>query len=673
MPIPTRAPRPTTRRLSLLTVALLLTSLVPAATAAAAAAEEVSPAAADEVLVRYRADVTAAQRARVARDHGLSPVSTSPDGRTQVVVAEGRSPATARRELKDDPRVLAVADNHRREPSDDVIAEPGFSELWGLHNTGQTITGATTQKGTADVDIDGIEALRITKGKSSVVVAVIDDGVDFSHPDLVDRRWTNPGESGAKATNGIDDDGNGYIDDVHGWDFCNNDNTLFDDEPLEGHGTHVAGTIAASHNGTGVVGVAPGIKIMGLKFISNSPACDLNDDEAVLAIDYAKSFGVRIINASWGGPFPSDVLDAAIGESGALFVVAAGNERSNMDGGGPKSYPAVSTKPNVLTVAAIDQTGKLASFSNYGTRSVDLSAPGTNILSTFPGGYAWAAGTSMAAPHVSGVAALVVSAVSTALSPTALRARLLTSAVPLAPTVGKTATGRLVNALRALDRSGPVAKPVDRHGVNVGSTLGTSTVSTTMTWPAATDDRTGIRDYIVKRSLKGGPWTTAIASTTSRSLKANLTFGVATRYRVFARDGAGNHSVGAVGPSVTAALLQDGTSLARYGGSWSTVTSSSASNGRFHRSTQAGAWVEFRTTARAIAVVGRKGPDNGKAKVYVDGAYHSTIDLQRSSLQSKVVVFNASWTTAGVHTVRLVVAGTSGRPRVEVDAFAILR
>jgi hypothetical protein len=371
------------------------------------------------------------------------------------------------------------------------------------------------------------------------------------------------------------------------------------------------------------------------------------------------------------------VLDQSILESGALFVAAAGNGGANIDAsGGPRSYPANSTMPNVVTVAAIDQLGRVASFSNYGTTSVDLSAPGTNVLSAIPDQpgcnpcWAWIAGTSMAAPHVSGVAALALSVMSGTPTPVQLRARLLGTGARLAPTVGKTVTGRLVNARNAVDVVGPVAAPIDRHGFNVGSIVG-STISTTMTWPAATDALTGVQSYLIKRSLNGAAWTTLISSTTARSYKRTMSFGTPTRFQLYARDGAGNLGSGAVGPTVTATLLQDGTSIAKYAGSWSTVALSSASSGRLHRSTQHGATVEFKTSARAIAVIGRRGPLNGRAKVYVDGVYKSTIDLRKSTWQSKVIVFNTSWTGTATHSVKLVVIGGTGR--VDVDAFAFLR
>ena len=176
MPTDTRAPRPLHRRLSLLAIAVLVATLAPSTVAFAA---DEPAAAADEVLVRYRAGTTPDEASRVAVEHGLTVVRTSPGGRSQVVVAPGRSPATARRELRDDPRVLAVSDNHLRVRADEITDEPYFSpEQWGLHNTGQPIPGSS-QNGIPDVDIDGLEALRVTKGDSDVVVAVIDDGRRF--------------------------------------------------------------------------------------------------------------------------------------------------------------------------------------------------------------------------------------------------------------------------------------------------------------------------------------------------------------------------------------------------------------------------------------------------------------------------------------------------------------
>ena len=217
-------------------------------------------------------------------------------------------------------------------------------------------------------------------------MAVIDDGVDFSHPDLAARAWTNPGESGdGKETNGLDDDDNGYVDDVHGWDFCHGDNTVhdFDDDF---HGTHVAGIVAASLDGAGVVGVAPGVSIMGLKFLGDDQDCGF-DSMAIAAIEYAKSFGVRIINASWGGVgLPSDApeLHDAIRDSGMLFVAAAGNSGGDNDAGPWTTLPASFDLPNIVSVAAVDNHGGLAAFSNYGATTVDIAAPGEGILSSLP-------------------------------------------------------------------------------------------------------------------------------------------------------------------------------------------------------------------------------------------------------------------------------------------------
>lgn len=281
-----------------------------------------------------------------------------------------------------------------------VPNDPSFSELWGLNNTGQTVNGIT---GTPDADIDAPEAWNVTTGSRSVVVAVIDTGVNSANPELSANIWTNPGEI---PDNGIDDDGNGYVDDVHGWDFLNNDNDPTDDVE---HGTHVAGTIGGlGNNGAGLSGVNWQVTLMPLKFLG--PAGGSTYD-AVRAILYASQMGAQISNNSWGGGDYSETLRAAIvtaNERGHLFVAAAGNDYENNDV--KSKYPCTYQEANVVCVGATDANDIKAGFSNYGAASVHLSAPGVNIYSTLPGGgYDYWAGTSMATPHVTGTAALMLS------------------------------------------------------------------------------------------------------------------------------------------------------------------------------------------------------------------------------------------------------------------------
>lgn len=633
----------------------------------------------DQILIRYRPTTTAHGRAEVTAAQDLEPVYTTPDGQLQVVTARGRSTATIKRELAGDPRVEAVAPNQRRELAIDPRSEPSFRDEWGLDNTGQTVTGSTTVTGVADVDIDGLQALAAGIGDPNVVVAVIDDGVDLGHPDLASRAWTNPGEAGAKATNGIDDDGNGYIDDVHGWDFCNGDNTLHD-AGQDGHGTHVAGTIAASLNGVGTVGVAPGVRIMALKFIDDGFTCG-NDAQAIEAIDYAASFGVRIINASWGGPEPSSVLDAAIADSGALFVAAAGNSGTNMDApGSDRFYPASSSLPNIVSVTAIDQSGKLAPFANYGASSVDLAAPGTNILSTYPATsgcpspcYAWSAGTSMATPHVSGVAALVGSRQPSLLDdPLALRTRLLTTGRTLSALTGKTASGRLVNALRAIDSEAPVVRAPDRFGLGYGSIAGPTSAITYIRWQRATDALSGVASYSLRQHGPEG-WSDVATATTATAVTSQLRYGSTYTFRLRATDGVGNVGGPKDTVAITPTLYGDTTYVATYGPGWSKKASASATGGYTHAATKGGASMTFTFTGRAVGVIAPRSASRGEAKIYVDGAYHSTIDLYRSSPLSRAIAFATSWPDRRSHTLRIVVAGTHGHSRVDIDGFIVIR
>lgn len=262
--------------------------------------------------------------------------------------------------------------------------DPRYGELYGLEN------------------IDAPVAWDYGTTSSSVVVAVIDTGVDYNHPDLVDNIWGNADEI---PGNGIDDDGNGFVDDLRGWDFANNDNNPFDDN---GHGTHVAGTIGATgNNGVGITGVTWDVQIMPLKFLASNGSGFLSD--AVEAVQYATANGADIINASFGGGGFNSMMQSAIRsfqEAGGIFVAAAGNESNNNDV--TPSYPANYNLPSVVSVAASTATDTMASFSNFGTRTVDIAAPGSNILSTLPGNrYGRLSGTSMAAPHVAGAMALL--------------------------------------------------------------------------------------------------------------------------------------------------------------------------------------------------------------------------------------------------------------------------
>lgn len=254
-----------------------------------------------------------------------------------------------------------------------VPNDASFGQLWGLDNTGQLVNGSA---GTPDADMDVPEAWDITTGSSSVVIAVVDTGVDYNHPDLSANIWTNTGET--NCSDGIDNDGNGYIDDCTGWDFVDNDNDPMD---YSGHGTHVAGTIAAEgNNSTGVVGVNWTAKIMPLRFLPTVGGGGVAG--AIGAILYANAKGAHIINNSWGGGGYSQALKDAIDASSAVIICAAGNDTSDNDT--TPFYPASYTSDNIISVAATDQNDSLASFSNYGLTSVDVAAPGVNIYSTIP-------------------------------------------------------------------------------------------------------------------------------------------------------------------------------------------------------------------------------------------------------------------------------------------------
>ncbi len=318
-------------------------------------------------------------------------------------------------------------------------AEPTLSsgDLWGLRN----VTGLR------GVDVDADAAWQLTAGTSNVVVAVIDTGIDIGHADLMANLWVNRGEI---PGNQRDDDGNGYIDDIHGIDLVDSPTGTPLSKDENGHGTHVAGTIAAASNDFGVVGLAHGVRLLGIR-IFDATGRGGAVSAVIAGLDYAARQGARVVNASFGGPFYSQAaFDAysAAGSAGVLVVCAAGNETRNNDLA--PGYPASYRLPNLLSVASVNQAGELSRFSNYGLDSVDVAAPGERIYSTYTNNsYTFLDGTSMATPHVSAVAALVLSRHS-GLAVEELRQRLLQSTVPLPSLAGKVRTGGIVNAFRAL-------------------------------------------------------------------------------------------------------------------------------------------------------------------------------------------------------------------------------
>lgn len=298
--------------------------------------------------------------------------------------------------------------------------------------------------GVADADIDLPEAWDRSRG-TGTLVAVLDTGVDYRHADLADNIWVNQAEI---PGNGLDDDGNGYVDDVHGYDFAYNDGDPMD---RHGHGTHVAGTIAAAaDNGTGVAGVAPEAQIMALKFLDDSGTGSLFD--AIQALDYAVMMGAQLSNNSWGGGQYHSALAEALAlaaDAGHLAVAAAGNTGTDIDS--DPHYPASYSSEALISVAASDDSDRLAGFSNYGLSGVDVVAPGEAIYSTLPGdSYGSRSGTSMAAPHVTGIAALLLAA-DPQLQPEEIRDLLIESSDPVAALAARSASGGRVNAAAALE------------------------------------------------------------------------------------------------------------------------------------------------------------------------------------------------------------------------------
>lgn len=461
------------RLLSVLTAAALGWSLagatVPIAAAASGPAATLAgssatpPAAAPKphhgarvpgvVLVGYRsgtppnAKAAAHRSVNAAKARALSPIARNDE---RLTLPPGLSVDAAISALRHNPAVR-FAEPDYIVSSDAVANDPLVTggSLWGMLSG----NGSPSDKfgsGARDAWLGG------HAGSRSVAIGIVDEGIQIDHPDLAANIWTNPWET---PGNGIDDDGNGYIDDIHGWDFKNDDNSVYDGPSTDTHGTHVAGTIGGvGGNGIGVAGVDWAVTLISAKFLEGTG----DTADAVRALDYLTDLKVRhgldivATNNSWGGgDFSQALLDAINrgGDHGILFVAAAGNSAEDDDGTDP-FFPASSSCTTrfdtgasrgwdcIVSVAAIDPAGALADFSNYGAATVDLGAPGAGIVSTVPPS-TWAAldGTSMAAPHVTGALALLA-ACNGALSASQLRTDLLAAAALTPSLIGTTVTGR---------------------------------------------------------------------------------------------------------------------------------------------------------------------------------------------------------------------------------------
>ena len=449
-----------------LLVAAVLCAAAPAA--AVGAADQVRPADGEpvpgELLVGFEPGAGGTERAAARRAAGVTVErALRIDGVQLVKLAPGESREAAIARLERDPAVAFAEPNRRRTAQATLPNDPQFNQLWGMNA------------------IHAPEAWDLETG-GDTLVAVVDEGVAYDHPDLAANVWHNPGET---PGNGIDDDHNGYRDDVVGYDFVGTGDS--NPRGSGSHGTHVAGTIAAAgNNGLGVAGVSWSARLMILRALGTSSGTDADIAEA---FDYAADMGARVVNASLGGPGATTTLRLPITtHPNTLFVVAAGNESADNEQG-DGSYPCDYPDLNIICVAATTQSDGFASFSNFGTTSVDLGAPGNGIYSTVPGNsaqpaaFGFMSGTSMATPHVSGALSLLL-AHEPALTAAQACASVLDSGDPLASLAGKTQTGRRLNVFNAL-RADPApvastgtASSVTTTAATLGGTIGSRCATT---------------------------------------------------------------------------------------------------------------------------------------------------------------------------------------------------
>jgi subtilisin family serine protease len=457
-----------------------------------------------DVLVRFRTE-TAAKTAEAAS----LPLRAADGGEVSVEQFGGSEMVRGLRLAKVDPARTLEAVKELANRDDVLYAEPNY--IWRTKRTPNdpcfnSVAPCPVSGGMYGLNkINAPVAWNTTVGSRSVVVGVLDGGVNVNHDDLKANIWTNPGE----VVNGFDDDGNGFIDDINGWDFHNKNSSVFDNEPGDDHATHVAGTIGATgDNNVGVVGVNWNVSIVSLKVLGPDGGSVSNIIEGYNYARKLRESGVnlRVLNNSYGGPNKSLAALNAITQlnnAGILFVVAAGNGGGDSIGDDNFSfpdYPASYDAPNVIAVASTNSADNLSGFSNFGARLVSIGAPGSGILSTTPNNtYSIFSGTSMAAPHVAGAAALICSAnaacandsgVNSGLTTSQLRGMIAFTGDRISALETKTTTGRRLNLANALasalenDTTAPAAPGNFRVTAQSGR-------SVTLAWTAPGDDNNG--------------------------------------------------------------------------------------------------------------------------------------------------------------------------------------
>lgn len=522
--------------------------------------DEPQPYAASTVLVRYQPTVSAAELDMVRTAAHMSvqaltvePLSPLADDAEKITLVPGVTVEQAVATLTQNPNVLYAEPDYLVSPA--VVADDPYytkGQLWGMYGdafTPKNAYGSQANEAWAVGDV----------GSSDVYVGLIDEGVDYEHEDLAANIWVNPYD----ALDGVDNDGNGYIDDVRGWDFYNENNSIYDPADGDDHGTHVAGTIGAvGGNGVGVAGVNWRVTIIDTKFLG--PQGGYISD-AVRALDYLTDLKQRhalnivATNNSWGGGgFSQSLLDAInrSGDAGTLFVVAAGNGGRDSVGDNIDTYPVYPasyqcTKGGtrgwdcVISVTAIASTGTRPSFANYGLKSVDLGAPGATIYSTLPrtsanprGAYGSYYGTSMATPHVTGAVALC--AASRVLMGRQIKEAILASAAPTSYLASRSVTGGRLDIGAMMTRCRPVAPPTPPAAPQSLLATGLSATQIRLTWDDKATNETG---YEVERGLASdGPFTriAVLSAGSTMYTDSGLALSTTYHYRVRAVNAVGN-------------------------------------------------------------------------------------------------------------------------------------